>query len=40
MMVEWVVKAALRSYQKVEKRRYKKCARFSDKGVIAAQTSV
>ena len=36
MMVEWVVKAGLRSYQKVEKRRWKKCARFTDKGVIEA----
>lgn len=40
MMVEWVVKAALRSYHEVEKSKHKKLARFSDRTVLEAQTSV
>ena len=40
MMIEWIVKGALRNYQAVERAKYKKCARFSDKSPIQALTNV
>ena len=40
MMIEWIVKGALRNYQVVERSKYKKCARFSDKSPIQALADV